>query len=417
MNINTGKTNITTMTLAAILSLSLVVNLPGLAVTPMLTSLSTIFPGTTETEKQLLTVMPNLLIIPFVLLSGKLSLTRHKIATIVIGLALFTLSAVAYMFATSMAQLIVISCVLGCGAGLIIPFAAGLIADCFVGPQRMKVMGWKSGISNLSLVVATFVVGWLSGANWHVPFVVYLICLVPLALVVKLRGIPSADLIDPQVPQSVKGAEVAGQPSQAPHKVTGGFFLSKLAQVLAIYFFITFTTMTVSYYSPFLISDLGMSDSLTGTITAIFYLFVFLPGFFLAPIVKVVKGATFISAGIAMTAGLAIFAFLHIPVLLCIGAALAGLGYGICQPLIYDKASRTVSSPSRATLALAIVLTANYVSIAAAPFIVDGARAIFHMGSSAVFPFILAAVLMVAYVVITLLRRNTFGFAINKSYY
>ena len=46
MKIVTGKSPMSLFTLVAILSLSLVVNLPGLAISPMLGSLSKIFPGT-----------------------------------------------------------------------------------------------------------------------------------------------------------------------------------------------------------------------------------------------------------------------------------------------------------------------------------------------------------------------------------
>ncbi|MDE6555820.1 MAG: MFS transporter, partial [Duncaniella sp.] len=181
--IKTGKQPLTLMSYLAIMSISLIVNLPGLAVTPMLGTLGTVFPHTTQIDKQLLTVLPNLLIIPFVLMSGKLSMTRHKMSIITGALILFTASAVAYMFAPSMAWLIIISCLLGCAAGLLIPFSTGLIADSFTGEYRMTQMGLQSGISNSALVIATFVVGWLSHGNWHLPFAVYLVCLIPLVLV------------------------------------------------------------------------------------------------------------------------------------------------------------------------------------------------------------------------------------------
>lgn len=73
MRIPTGKGTITLPALLAIWSVSLVVNLPGLAVSPMLGNLDRIFPHASDLEIQLLTVLPNLLIIPFVLFSGKLS--------------------------------------------------------------------------------------------------------------------------------------------------------------------------------------------------------------------------------------------------------------------------------------------------------------------------------------------------------
>lgn len=56
MKIVTGKAPMSLFTLVAILSLSLVVNLPGLAISPMLGSLSKIFPGTGSLEQQLLTM-------------------------------------------------------------------------------------------------------------------------------------------------------------------------------------------------------------------------------------------------------------------------------------------------------------------------------------------------------------------------
>lgn len=416
MNINTGKTPITALTLTAILSLSLVVNLPGLAVTPMLSTLSKIFPGTTETEKQLLTIMPNLVIIPFLLLSGKLSMTRHKIATITTAVVIFVVASVAYFFARSMGALIVISCLLGAGAGLLIPFAAGLVADCFVGPQRMKIMGWKSGVSNMSLVVATFAVGWLSSGNWHLPFTVYLVGIVPLVLSFWLRRIPQVDLANPQVPAPVKEATEAGASSKTDGKVVKGFYVNKMLQIVVVYFFITFATMIISYYSPFLIQAQHLPDSLTGTVTALFFLFVFLPGFLLDKIVKVVKGNTFIMASVCIAVGLALFAFIPRPWAMCVGACMAGLGYGISQPLIYDKASRTVVSDVQSTMALAIVLTANYVSIALAPFIVDAFRDVLHIHTEA-FPFYLSTAMLAIYVAITLMRRKSFAFAINKSYY
>lgn len=81
MRINTGKGTISLMTLIAIWSISLTVNLPGLAVTPMLGSLDKIFPNTSELEIQLLTVLPNLFIIPFVLLSASYRFPKAKSAS------------------------------------------------------------------------------------------------------------------------------------------------------------------------------------------------------------------------------------------------------------------------------------------------------------------------------------------------
>lgn len=404
MKINTGKGQISLMTLIAIWSISLTVNLPGLAITPMLGNLDKIFPHTSELEIQLLTVLPNLFIIPFVLLSGKLSLSKNKISIVVVALAIYLAGGILYLFARSMVQLIIISCILGMGCGLLIPLAAGLLADTFVGKYRMQQLGIKSGISNIALVIATFVVGWLNRGNWHLPFLVYLIPAIPLVLSVFLRGIPKADLNPPAV-------------SHAP-SVKGDFIISRTWSLIAVYFFVSYSVVIVSYYSPFLLQTYGLSDSAVGTVTAIFFLAVFLPGFVLPYVVKLFRQATLIISAIVMSVGILMMILGKSFGLMCIASALVGFGYGVFQPLIYDKATQIVTLPSKATLALAFVLSANYISISATPFIVDFFRAIFdphHLVNS--FPFILNSILLAIFTVIVLIFRKSFVFRIDTSYY
>lgn len=461
MAIQTGKQPITFLTAAAILSLSLVVNLPGLAISPMLGTLEKVFPNSTETEQQLLTVLPNLLIIPFVLLSGRLSLSRHKILTVIVGLVIFFACGIVYLFANSMTSLIIVSCLLGCGAGLIIPFSTGFIADVFSGKYRMRVMGLQSGISNLTVVAATFIVGWLceDALHWHLPFLVYLVAIVPLLMVFGLKDIPSADLLAQSHPtvftkapaiaqeavtdatkvaqeaqqMAARAAEGTGQvdistaeastvqgsqhPAQKLEKEVNGFFVGRIWGVIGVYFFISYATMAIDYYVSYLCEAKGWSSSLTGTITSLFFLFIFLPGFLLPYIVKGLKATTFWVCAVLMAAGLGIYAFFDHPFMLCLGAVLAGGGYGVLQPLIYDKASRTVANPAKATLALAFVLTANYLSIVAVPFIIDFARDIFHAQTSETFPFLFNFILAAAFAVLAFVAQRTFAFGVRKDYY
>lgn len=441
LRVPTGKGTISLLTLLAIWSISLTVNLPGLAITPMLGNLDKMFPHTPELEIQLLTVLPNLCIIPFVLLSGRLSLSKSKIRIVVVALVIYLASGILYFFARNMVDLIVISCLLGIGCGLLIPLAAGLLADTFTGKYRMRQLGIKSGISNLALVGATFVVGWLGHANWRLPFAVYLIPAIPLALSVFLRGIPKADLYPATTPattapddmaadsKTVAKAAVAGVPAAAIHanapvkpanpaKISGGFIMPRVWALIAVYFFVCYASVIVSYYTPFLMQSEGMSSSDVGTVTAIFFLAVFLPGFILPYIVRLCRQATLILSSLVMAGGILLMVIGHDFAVMCIGSALVGLGFGVFQPLIYDKATQIVTVPGKATLALAIVLAANYVSISATPFVVDGLRDLFdprHLTNT--FPFILNAVLLVIFTIIVFVFRKSFVFRIDRSYY
>lgn len=413
--IETGKTPITLATLVAILSLSLVVNLPGLAITPMLETLEKIFPNASQLEVQLLTMLPNVLIIPFVLLSGKISESKHKFAVVAGGLVIFTASAVAYLFAGSMAELIIISCLLGAGAGILVPFSTGLLADTFSGVYKMKEMGVQSGVANLTLVVATFVVGWLQHGNWHLPFLVYLVAVIPLVLSPLLRKIPQNDVN--VTSQQMDTDPVAQVEDQGVKFNKDGFSISRTISLFAAYASMTFLVIVISYYTPFLANKYGWSESLTGTVTSLYFLFIFLPGFFLSPIVKAFKKQTAMISCACITVGLLLFVAAPTPFTLCLGGSLAGFGYGVLQPIFYDKATRIVNKPSRSTLALAIILSANYIAIVVAPFIIDAVRSCFGGFDKGGFAFLMNLVLSIVFWVVAIINRKGFAFAIPESYY
>lgn len=187
MRIQTGRGTIPLITLIGIWSISALNALPGLAVTPILGKLSVIFPHSTELDVQMLSSLPSLLIIPFIILAGKLTEKVNFIRLLQVGLAIFALSGILYLFTGKMWQLIAISAMLGVGSGMIIPLSTGLISKYFVGPYRVKQFGFSSAITNITLVVATAVTGYLAEVNWHLPFVVYLFPLVSLVLSVYLR--------------------------------------------------------------------------------------------------------------------------------------------------------------------------------------------------------------------------------------
>ena len=136
--VDSGSGKIPLITLLAILSISLTVNLPGLAISPIMGKLQSIFPSASEFEIQLLTVLPNLVIIPFMLITGRLSVTCKQSLLVTIGLAIYLLAGILYLISDSMIQLIVISALLGVGCGIVVPLAGGLIGQYFSGPARVK---------------------------------------------------------------------------------------------------------------------------------------------------------------------------------------------------------------------------------------------------------------------------------------
>ncbi len=421
MNIKTGQGTISVLTLLGIWSISAVTSLPGLAVSPILGKLDTIFTHVSQLEIQMLSSLPSLLIIPFVLLSGKLSESRSKITILMIGLIIFLLSGILYLFANSMIELIIISCLLGVGAGMIIPLSTGLIADFFVGKYRTKQLGLSSAITNLTLVLATFLAGWLANINWHLPFVVYLAPIFAVVLCNFLR--PSylkAHTVVTDNPQieikSLKSNTKTTIDINASPYLKNGENINKgfLVGLMLIYFLVSYIAIIISFNLPFVIQHYNLDSSYTGTIISIFFLAIMLPGFFITKVISTLKNnviyLSFLSIGIGL---LFIMLFKDI-FLIGAGTFFIGLGYGIIQPLIYDKTT-LAATPAKAVLALAFVMATNYLAILACPFIVDFFAMIFNAKTSVLFPFIFNMVLAFIIAIIAFIARKNKIFSVESS--
>lgn len=386
------------MVLLAIWSVSAIASLPGLAISPILGDLNKIFPEATDLEIQMLTSLPSLLIIPFVLLSGKLSVGRDNLKILMVGLSVFFLSGVACLFAKSMAWLIVISCILGIGAGMVIPLSTGLVVDYFTGDYRVRQLGLSSSINNLTLVLATVVTGYLANVDWHLPFLVYTLPGVSLVLSFFLKRRRS----EPEPEQSI----------QRRHKMIDR---RKLVELMLFYFFITFAVLVVTFYTAFLVDDYKIDSSFSGVLISLFFLAIMLPGLFIDNIIRLLKrNVNLVSLGL-VCAGLLCVGIFRDKAMLVIGVLCAGFGYGVMQPVVYDKAA-TIAPPRSATLALSFVMAMNYLAVMVCPFIVDILRHIFGTHSDR-FPFFFNAALVLAAAVITFRRRDNFTLGLDESYY
>lgn len=380
MKINTGQGTIPLIMLIGIWSISALTSLPGLAVSPILGELSTIFPHATELDIQMLTSLPSLLIIPFVLLAGKLAEKRDFIRLLRVGLWLFATSGVLYLFSSKMWQLMAVSALLGIGAGLIIPLSTGLISRYFTGEYRVKQFGYSSAITNMTLVVATAVTGYLAEVHWRLPFVVYLLPLISLVL--------SAYLKKNTVSVTVKQASAVIPSMQSAPVISGkyGIHIRHLIQLMLFYGVVTYVVLAVTFNLPFLMEAHHFSSGNSGLMISLFFLAIMAPGFMLDNIVKLLGNKTKLYSLLAVAVGLLLIWISPTEWLIVPGCILVGLGYGIIQPLIYDKTVDT-AIPQKTTLALAFVMVMNYLAILLSPFITDFFQWVFHTGSQE-FPFI-----------------------------
>ena len=398
MKINTGKGTISLITLIAIWSVSAVTSLPGLAVSPILGDKNNIFPKAADLEIQMLTSLPSLLIIPFVLLAGHLSTGRSKLAILYEGLAIFTLCGVACLLAKSMTALIIASSILGIGAGMIIPLSTGLVVDYFTGNVRVQQLGYSSAINNLTLVAATALTGYVADINWHLSFLVYLLPGVSLILSLALRR-------ETPTPEPKHSDQYKQTTINRRH----------LWVLTAFYFVATYITLVITFDTAFLFEKYHISQHLAGISISLFFLAIMLPGLFLNRIIAVTRSYTNALSAMVMTVGLLLLSISKSPILLISGVILTGLGYGVIQPLIYDKAA-IIAPPKLATKALSVVMAANYTAIILCPFIINAARRLFASHSEQ-FGFILNASVAAVVTLIAFIGRRDFALGLDKSYY
>lgn len=462
MRIETGRGTIPLITLISVWTISAMISLPGLAVSPILGSLTKIFPHATDIEIQMLSSIPSLMIIPFILLSGYLSTGYDKVKILVIGLIIYILSGVACIFAKSITMLIILSTILGIGAGMIIPLSTGFIAQLFTGRYRTAQLGISSSIANLSLVVATFLTGWLAQVNWHLPFVVYLFPVITLIMspyldeskkkliethdpahpspTAKKMGLgdktsnrtgtvqvatttpasaPSSSAAStPSVGRAAKAtpstATVRVQASEEPSTIVPAgknYNIKALTGVMILYFIAGYAALTVIFNLPFVILHHKLESSVTGTLMAVFYLAIMTPGFFMNRIRTIVGRYSVMLSMLLITAGLLVIFFSPHIVLIGLGVVLTGLGYGFIQPFVYDKATQT-SLPKKSIIALAYVMAVNYLTIVIAPFIISGLSRIFGESSNVLAPFMISSAIALAVAIWAAVRNKHFVFSV-----
>ena len=187
-----------------------------------------------------------------------------------------------------------------------------------------------------------------------------------------------------------------------------GIHTRHLLQLMLFYGVTTYIVLAVIFNLPFLMEKHHFSSGDSGLMISLFFLAIMAPGFGLDKIVGVLKERTKAYSLLSMALGLLLIWIAPIEWLIIPGCILVGLGYGVIQPMLYDKTTHT-ALPEKTTLALAFVMMMNYLAILLYPFIVDFFQWIFHTRSQE-FPFIFNLLITIVTFFWAYLRRNTFLF-------
>ena len=240
---------------------------------------------------------------------------------------------------------------------MIIPFTTGLIAHYFSGSKRTQQLGIISGISNLSLVLATAIAGYLANIEWHLSFLVYSISIVSLILTSRMA-------------KTNRTKEEGSNTLTDSNKI---FSLNTIKtdwpiSLMIFYFVITIIVLSIPMNLSLFMAHYKIGSNIySGILLSLFFLSVMLPGFFINKLISGIKDKNnLIWIGIIILGTICVM--IHSMWSIVVGVILIGLGYGVIQPLIYDRTSENASI-SRVTFHLSLVMAMNYLAIILYPFI------------------------------------------------
>ena len=180
---------------------------------------------------------------------------------------------------------------------------------------------------------------------------------------------------------------------------------------MAFYGLCTYLVIIVSFNLPFLMEEYHFSSGNSGIMISLFFLAIMTPGLFLNQIIGWWKQRTEFYSLLCIAVGLGLIILSRSEWWIGSGCLFAGFGYGVIQPVVYDKTTRTASS-RKVTLALAFVMAMNYLAILLCPFIIDWAGAIFRVHTQQ-FAFIFNLVVTVLAAGWAYWKRNSFVFSRN----
>ena len=349
----------------------IITSIPGLAISPIMGDLTRIFPGTTPLETQLLEIGPNIAAIPFVFLGGWIGTKFNNSKLSTWTCLLYGLSGVAFFFVKSMLMLIVLSFLIGIFAGILSPLSTAFIADMFGGKERSKQYGATSATLNLVLMGCVIATGYLAKINWHLPFIIYLLPLVPLFFAKGFKKYITE-------PSAIRQGDAHSLGVKKVHyKFSKEVNVPMLVRYCIYYFVITFVIAAISLYIPFRYTN----SSTAGDLTAILFFGIMLSGYTLNWFLRYVKKGIAIIVMAAIAVGFLMISITSEVVIVGIGILIATYFYGIAQPYYYNKLS-VASSRVALTLTLAWFASMDSIgNVVAAPCI-DLIAKLFHKSTN-----------------------------------
>lgn len=171
------------LNLLAIYSMIFLNNM-GMLMSPSMDTLVNAFPSEPYSKVLLISTLPALVALPFIMLAGNLAGIRVRYRTLaLIAVPVLIASGTLPFFLRSLDAILVCRAVYGVCYGLICPLSNALILRSYEGTERVRYLGYGNIVIGLGGVVFQMTAGWLCMVGWNYLFLGHLLGTIPLLLI------------------------------------------------------------------------------------------------------------------------------------------------------------------------------------------------------------------------------------------
>lgn len=370
----------------AALFLSSMCTLGDLVINPIVANLYEIFADDPEWLINFAVTGPALVGLPFGLLAGVLCDRMDKKWIMVIGFAIFTVSAVfgavddIYLFTT-------LRCLAtGVGWGITNTAALAILADMFPNEdEHGKFVGWYNSAMSIMGALMAAVAGMLAVAAWQNAFFAYWISIpVLVMLIVFLPKMP---------PSHVANAESGAKKAAAP----AGWW-TKLVPLTIQVFFVAICYFVMLYMIAVYVVDAGVGDeAFIGMLASAGTIATAVASIIFGAVYKRMKNFVYVPALFIMAACFIVMGFFPSPVTTILGVVVAGFFWPFYFCYFYVRATELVPA-SKGGTATSIVAFSDGLAAAGSSYLLTGLVGATGMTAVGVWPIMGYALIAVAVV-------------------
>ena len=275
---------------------------------------------------ELLTTVPSLMIMIFILLSDLISRKIGAKNTVIIGLAIALISGVIPVFIKDYTIILISRMGLGIGFGLFNSLAITIINDLFSGNEKIQMIGFQGAFQGFGSALLTFLAGQFLKIDWNIAFAIYFIMIPIIILFI---------LFVPDVSNNKKENK----------KLTIDYNAIKY---IVLIFIVLMIYNAVFLKTPTLVEEQNLGDPVdTSMVLTIVQVGSMLTGCLFGFIYMKLKESTLILALIIMSIAFLIIPFAKSLFIVSISSVLSGISFSLFAPYLVNKVSEESSAESR----------------------------------------------------------------------